>query len=147
MLWSGITPTFFNGQKQNCYLALWLLVLMTLFCQMLSGVQTFSHQNQREATNRRNNHFVGLRTKPKHNVVMHEECEKITSKCVKIDKKILHWTLSKTISMLMWWQFVIATITIILTSEVVRSKKNFEEAILKRWNDHSQKCNLYNTWR
>ena len=65
----------------------WLLGLMTLFCQMLSGVQTFSHQTQREANNRRNNHF-GLCTKPKHNVVMHEECEKITSKCVKIDKKM-----------------------------------------------------------
>ena len=52
---------------------------MTLFCQMLSGVQRFSHQTQREVEEKkkRNDHF-GLCTKPKHNVVMHEECEKIT---------------------------------------------------------------------
>ena len=46
---------------------------------MLSGVQRFSHQTQREVEEKkkRNDHF-GLCTKPKHNVVMHEECEKIT---------------------------------------------------------------------
>ena len=62
---------------------------MTLFCQMLSGVQRFSHQTQREVSkNRRNDHF-GLCTKPKHNVVMHEECEKITRNDLKTHEKLL----------------------------------------------------------